>query len=125
MPDRYLNKEEEKQYRVAQMQDLGKLIYSARTVTGMSQEELAQETCLNMSGVAVSKYENANQEMRVITFFEIAKALGVTPNDLCPPNLLCQTQQISAPKGYELLNEENRAFVGKMISALVMQQGQG
>lgn len=62
--------------------DLGKNVREARKVLGLSQTSLANKASLTRN--TVSGCESATTTVTVDSFFALADALGVTPNDLSP-----------------------------------------
>lgn len=56
------------------------LLKEARARAGMTQTELAKK--LNEQQAFVSKYESGDRRIDIVEFVDIAKALGLPPEDL-------------------------------------------
>ena len=62
--------------------DVGGRIREKREAAGLTQEQLAERA--GISGNAISRYETAENEMRISTLFKIADGLGISPDELMP-----------------------------------------
>ena len=57
-----------------------KLLIEARKAKGLTQEDVADS--LKRPQSFVSKYENGERRLDVVEFIEIAKIIGITPQDI-------------------------------------------
>ena len=96
---------------------VGSRIKHLRESRNMTQDDLA--TKFGATGNCESRYEMGTVTMGIDKFFTIAMALGVTPNDLCPPFVLCGT---SFDRCFYRLNEHNKRIVKEVILALLAWQ---
>ena len=117
-----MTKTEEKAFRLDAVRHLGNRITEIRAEKGMKQKDVSEKLRFYLSDIAISQYENGRQEMKVVTFIEIARALGVTPNDLCEAFPNGNPLESDSPNGYDHLNKENKAMIDKIVSALLFQQ---
>ena len=89
---------------------------------GYTQDALAERIGGNCTGKQVSYWENGTHEIGLQSFFMIAEALGVTPNDLAPGRLM-ETALTPQNPLYQKLGAADRENVDYMISRLY-QAGQ-
>ena len=62
--------------------DVGGRIREKREAAGLTQEQLAERAGISRN--AISRYETAENEMRISTLFKIADGLGISPDELMP-----------------------------------------
>ena len=96
---------------------VGSRIKHLRESRNMTQDALA--TKFGATGNSESRYEMGIVTMGIDKYFAIALALGVTPNDLCPPSLLGGT---SFDRCFYRLNERNKHIAREVVLALLARQ---
>ena len=101
---------------------VGKQIRRHRKSRKLTQEQLAETVGGPFSAKVLSRYEHGETQMGVSTYFEIAKALGVSPNDLAPQELVSGSMAATTPKGYSDLDEDNKRIIDTMVSMLLKKQ---
>lgn len=99
--------------------DVGKQIRKQRKIRNLTQEQLAETVGGSFSAKNLSRNENGETQMGIITYFEIAKALGVSPNDLAPQELLSASMARAGPEDYYELDEDDRKIINTMIAMLL------
>ncbi len=57
-----------------------KLLIEARKANGLTQEDVSES--LKRPQSFVSKYENGERRLDLVEFLEIAKVIGITPQDI-------------------------------------------
>ena len=101
---------------------VGERIRKHRKSRKLTQEQLAETIGDPFSAKILSRYENGETQMGINTYFEIAKALGVSPNDLAPQELVSHSTAIAAPKGYLDLDADSKHIVDTMVVMLLNKQ---
>ena len=101
-------------------QPLGVRLKQVRESRGMSQRELAEAVGNHCTDKNISQYENGTRSMDADTFFSLAAALRVTPNELAPETL---TQNAaSGMSDYAKLDDENQAMIDQFIGVILGRQ---
>lgn len=101
---------------------VGDKIRNHRKLRKLTQEQFAETVGEPFSAKVLSRYENGKTEMGISTYFEIAKALGVSPNDLAPHELLPCSTAFEKPNRYSELDEDNKQIINTMIAMLLQKQ---
>ena len=95
--------------------DVGGRIREKREAAGLTQEQLAERA--GISGNAISRYETAENEMRISTLFKIADGLGTSPEGLMPERF--KNESNSEIIGLlEKMDDASRAAVIQIIKKL-------
>ena len=102
------------------IRELGERVRETRKRLGMTQAQLAEKA--GMANNTVSRIEGAQINLSAENLFDLADALGVTPNDLSPSRFrtnrdITTTSVLS--KKYSNLTEENRELFISAVQALV------
>jgi len=102
------------------LSELSENVRKRRKELKMSQTRLAE--LAQLSDNTVQRLESVCTQTSVETLFQIAKALGVTPNDLAPehygfPKSECELANFSYQ--FNQLNEENKKIVIQSVGALI------
>lgn len=100
---------------------VGCRIRAIRKDRDWTQQKLSDEVNANLSPAMVSRYEKGQKDMLLTTYIDLARALGVTPNDLVGLDTGTQ-QSFKGPCGYDLLSNENQKIVEKIIHAFLLDQ---
>ena len=101
----------------AYKKEVGKKIKQCRKKRHMSQGQLNKEIGGDPHNTAtVSKYESGSDHLRIVPFFHIVKALGVTVNDLLPDSLAVKWDP--AFTEFLALTPEHQDVVRKLIQNL-------
>lgn len=101
---------------------VGKQIKKYRKSLQLTQEQLAEAVGGSFSAKALSRYEKGETQMGIGTYFDLAKALDVSPNDLAPQELLGHSEMTEYPAGYLDLDTDNKQIVDMMVSMLLQKQ---
>lgn len=96
--------------------EVGELVRKARKGMGLTQEQFAEKAGDNRIANRLSLYENGGDHMNMVTFFRIAKALNLTPNDLTPRDML--PDGMSIMDDFLGLTPEQQATVRALIRML-------
>lgn len=104
--------------RIPELVETGNRIADTRNARSITQEDLGSRVGIN--GNAVSRIETGKTNLRVVTFYKIAKALHVTPNDLCPAHLVKGTPL----ERYSQLNPKSRNSLRQFIDVLLSGQNE-
>lgn len=64
----------------SEVERFGENVRKARLSRGWTQEDLAYEA--GLSSVQISRIERGKREIRLTTFLQLAKALGIAPQQL-------------------------------------------
>ena len=100
---------------------VGSRIRAFRKNLNWTQQNLAEALQINLSPAVVSRYENGQIDMLLTTYLALARALGVSPNDLVDwDNTIRRT--FEPPRGYTLLSKENQVIVDRIIRAFLIEQ---
>ena len=116
-----------KSYLVVFMSDLGERIKVRRKELSMSQSELADK--VGISYAQVGRYETKDVQPPAKTLTAIADALGVSPDFLIygdsgekAKNRLSDPELINQFKAIELMDEDDRNVVKKLIDAFITKK---
>lgn len=99
---------------------VGNLIRIRRESIGMSQLELSEKARIGEK--TISRLELGKSSMRIDTFFALAAALSVTPNDISPVRYTSfdpDSRFIEVESRYKLLDERNKQFFYNIIIPLI------
>ena len=96
--------------------EVGELLRKARRALGLTQEQFGEKTGDSRIANRLSLYENGGDHMNMVTFFRVAKALNLTPNDLTPRDLL--PEGMSIMDDFLDLTPEQQAAVRTLIRVL-------
>ena len=109
------------------MSDLGERIKVRRKELSMSQSELAEK--VGISYAQVGRYETKDVQPPTKTLTAIADALGVSPDFLIygdsgekAKNRLSDPELINQFKAIELMDEDDRNVVKKLIDAFITKK---
>src|SRR5699024_6749941 len=94
--------------------DVGGRIREKREAAGLTQEQLAERA--GISGNAISRYETAENEMRISTLFKIADGLGISPDELMPERFTHNGKEIM--KLFAKMDDDSRIAVIQIIKKL-------
>ena len=100
---------------------LGGIIKERRESMGMTQKELAAAVG-NCSPKTISLYEKGKCPTEVETYFSLAEALHLTPNDLAPKRLMENAE--SGMSDYARLNTGNQRIVDQLIIGVLKLQNE-
>lgn len=127
------------------LSETGKKIKRIRKQAGLTQEQLAEKVGGTCTNTVISRYERGTVEMGIQTMYDLAQALGVSPEMLVPDRLLHKLpdtsgELISAQKGdiastennkssapdidelFSQLDDENREKAKDYLDALLFRQ---
>ena len=99
---------------------VGREIRKTRESQNMTREQLVSRMETPCSGVLLRQYENGEAVMDIEVFFDLTKALCVTPNDLTPGSVM--ERAASALGDYARLNRRNKSVADEMINAFLKSQ---
>ena len=104
----------------ADLIEIGLLIRHNRELAKMTQSELAEKA--GIYDKSVSRLETGTSKMRLDTFFGLAEALGVSPNDISPKRLVntsrcCRYFEIE--NRYMQLSKFEQDIFIRMVSAML------
>lgn len=94
---------------------IGEQIRRHRTDQAMTQEDLVQKIGRNLFANSLSRYENGETEMGIVTFLAVASALKVKPNDLIPRKLITSSEPIIIQEQYGKLSSDRKYIVNQII----------
>lgn len=97
---------------------VGNAIQRVRESKGMTRGELAE--ILGADEDAIMRYEDGSVLMDVDTMFSMKKALGVTPNDIAPSNVM--ESAASGLGDYARLNDKGRRMADQVIAMFLRDQ---
>ena len=100
--------------------DLGKKVRDTRKVLGLSQTSLANKASLTRN--TVSGCEGATTTVTVDSFFALADALGVTPNDLSPSRshkVISRHALSQLDPRFDLLKKEEQELIVSTIAVMI------
>ena len=97
----------------------GGIIRKRRESMGLTQKQLAAAVG-NCSAKTISQYENGKCPAEVETYFSLAEALRVTPNDLAPRRLM--ENAASGMGDYARLNDTYQRIVDQFIGVVLETQ---
>lgn len=99
--------------------EIGLLIRKNREFAKMTQSDLAEKA--GIYDKSVSRLETGTSKMRLDTFFGLAEALGVSPNEISPQRLVPSTSGRFAEieRRYVQLSESEQALFLRMVSAML------
>jgi transcriptional regulator with XRE-family HTH domain len=107
----------------AQLEDIaivGKLIRIQREHIGMTQLDLAEKAMVGEK--TISRLEQGKSNMRIETFFTLAAALCVTPNDISPPRYATIHKDVrfwDLESQYNLLEEESKQCIYEVMHMML------
>ena len=100
--------------------DVGEKIRLCREAQKLSQDDLAN--LMGSSRKMVSRHENGEQEMGIVTFFQYCDALNVTPDVLIPDRFKQQKEDGQSGELSEIiknLSDEDIAILLPMVKRMV------
>ena len=99
--------------------EVGERMRKARKSMGLTQEQFGERAGDARIANRLSLYDTGRDHMSMLTFFRISKALGLTPNELSPLELL--------PEGASVIDEflDLTAQQQKMIRGLIRMLKEG
>ncbi|WP_316568859.1 helix-turn-helix transcriptional regulator [Neobacillus sp. YIM B06451] len=62
--------------------EIGKLIKKARLLRNLTQQELSES--INITRASIANIERGNQKISLLTLYEVAESLNVSPKSLLP-----------------------------------------
>ncbi len=99
---------------------VGNLIRIQRERLGMTQLELSEKARLGEK--TISRLEQGKSSMRIDTFFALATALCVTPNDISPTCYTAIHKDVrfsDLEVQYNMLSENRKEFINDVLRLLV------
>ena len=99
---------------------LGQGLKRVRESQGMTRQELANKANEECTEEVIRQYEDGAIPMDVGTLFSLTKALGITPNDITPSNVM--TSAASGLGDYARLSRKNKRMADKVISLFLQHQ---
>ena len=99
---------------------LGAEIRRVRESRSMTRDEVISRMENPCTKVELKEYEDGNQCMDVEVFFDLTRALCVTPNDLAPKGVM--ERSASALGDYSRLNNRNKRVTNDLITTFLKQQ---
>lgn len=102
------------------LSELSENVRNRRKQVGMTQSQLA--AAAHLADNTVQRLESVSTQTSVETLFQIAQALGVTPNDLAPKHYgfhRTKNNLSAFDDSFNLLTDENKELVMKSVSALI------
>ena len=106
--------------QLADITTVGKLIRIQREHIGMTQLDLAEKAMVGEK--TISRLEQGKSNMRIETFFTLAAALCVTPNDISPPRYTSVHKDIrflDLESQYNLLDEESKQCIYEVMHMML------
>lgn len=100
--------------------EVGNLIRKWRENINMTQLELSEKAGLGEK--TISRLEMGKSNMRIDTYFTLADALGITPNDIAPSRFVSLKKGSRFPgliSRVHLLDEEKRRLVFDLLLLLI------
>lgn len=104
----------------ADLIEIGLLIRHNRELSKMTQSELAEKA--GIYDKSVSRLETGTSKMRLDTFFGLAEALGVSPNEISPKRLVNTAKpshSMEIESRYRKLSKSEQELFIRMISAML------
>ena len=98
---------------------LGEEIRRIREFMGKSAEELAAGIGNGCTAAMIAQYESGSVPMETDTFFAVAEALGVTPNDLAPRSM---REKFPCLFGYAKLNSGHRELIDSVVDSFLRDE---
>ncbi len=98
------------------MIEVGERIRKARLSLGWTQKQLSDRTDNPHIARMLTHFENGGDHMRILDFFKIVKALGLTPNDVAPSDMF--TPGESVIDNFLEMSLENQDTVRRLIKSL-------
>ena len=101
---------------------VGNLIRIHREKIGMTQLELSEKASVGEK--TISRLELGKSSMRIDTFFTLAAALQVTPNDISPVRYTVAGQDsrfTDFASQYALLDDKKKQFIYDVIIAMISE----
>ena len=98
---------------------LGAEIRRIREFMGKSAEELAAGVGNGCTAAMIAQYESGSVPMETDTFFAVAEALGVTPNDLAPRSM---REKSPCLFGYAKLNSGHRELIDSVVDSFLRDE---
>lgn len=95
--------------------EVGNLIRKQRELRQLTQFELA--ALAGIGEKTISRLE-LGKNMKILTFFTLAKALGVTPNDISPAHITNAEGTLLAQK-FAALTEMQKKMVYQILSSVI------
>lgn len=95
--------------------EVGNLIRQQRELRQLTQFELA--ALAGIGEKTISRLE-LGKNMKILTFFTLAKALGVTPNDISPAHITKSEDTLLAQK-FATLTEMQKKMVYQILSSII------
>ena len=109
-------------------QDVSEKLRQQRKLAGLTQEELAMKAQLDYK--TIQRLESVQVKPSIDTFFQLAQALGVTPNDLTPDSFISNPESKKFQdlcRRFNQLTEENQLIflssANAMLDGFFVQQG--
>ena len=106
--------------RLADITTVGKLIRIQREHIGMTQLDLAEKAMVGEK--TISRLEQGKSNMRIETFFTLAAALCVTPNDISPPRYTSihkDDRFLDLESQYNLLDEGSKQYIYEVTNMML------
>ena len=101
--------------------EVGELIRKCRENAGMTQADLSAKA--DFGEKTLSRLEMGKSNMRIDTFFALADALGVTPNDISPVHLTLRKSDrrfSDLELKFNVLNEQQKQLVYETMASLML-----
>jgi transcriptional regulator with XRE-family HTH domain len=108
---------------------IGENIHRIRILTGISQEDLANQ--VGLARTSITNIEMGKQKIQIHTLYQIAQILSVGISELLPApepssqdlHQLLEKQEIISKHGKQVLREEDKEVVLRMIGNITSKGG--
>ena len=74
--------------------EVGNRLRKARLALGLTQKQVAERMEDPRIARMLTLYENGGDHMRMLPFFRLTKAVGLTPNDVAPSDMFARGESI-------------------------------
>ena len=98
------------------MIEVGERIRKARLSLGWTQKQLGDRTNDPHIARMLTLFENGGDHMRMLQFFKITKAVGLTPNDVAPSDMFTPSESII--DDFLEMSIEHQDMIRRLIKSL-------
>lgn len=98
------------------MIEVGERIRKARLPLGWTQKQLGDRTNDPHIARMLTLFENGGDHMRMLQFFKITKAVGLTPNDVAPSDMFAPGESII--DDFLEMSIEHQDMIRRLIKSL-------
>ncbi len=96
-------------------QQVGILVRLARENRGLSQLDLAQR--IGLQRTSVTNIEAGKQKIQLHTLFNVAHALGISPESLLPLDDIVDTEMIDKQLQEQNIDSEEQMWIKRVLSS--------